>query len=87
MGFESRSKTQQVDLVGVDNSCTMSERVGVLGAGAPGGMLALLLADAGHEVTVPASEHTSTAINVGKRFGARQARVPTRPYLTAPMAT
>jgi 2-dehydropantoate 2-reductase len=54
-------------------------------------MLAVLLADAGHEVTVLASERTSTAINVGglalrsKRFGERQARLPARPYLTAPV--
>ncbi len=69
----------------------MADRVGILGAGAVGGMLAVLLADAGHEVTVLASERTSTAINVGglalrsKRFGERQARLPARPYLTAPV--
>jgi 2-dehydropantoate 2-reductase len=69
----------------------VAERVGVLGAGAVGGMLAVLLAEAGHEVTVLASERTSTAINVGGlalrsgRFGDRQARVPARPYLTAPV--
>jgi 2-dehydropantoate 2-reductase len=66
-------------------------RVGVLGAGAVGGMLAVLLAEAGHEVTVLASEYTSTAINVGglalrsERFGDRQVRVPARPYLIAPV--
>jgi 2-dehydropantoate 2-reductase len=66
-------------------------RVGVLGAGAVGGMLAVLLAEAGHEVTVLASERTSTAINVGglalrsERFGDRQVRVPARPYLIAPV--
>jgi 2-dehydropantoate 2-reductase len=66
-------------------------RVGVLGAGAVGGMLAVLLADAGHEVTVLASERTSTAINVGglalrsERFGDRQVQVPARPYLVAPV--
>ncbi len=69
----------------------MAERVGVLGAGAVGGMLAVLLAEAGHEVTVLASERTSTAINVdglalrSQMFGQRQARVPARPYLTAPV--
>ena len=42
-----------------------AEGVGVLGAGAVGGMLAVLLAEAGHEVTVLASDRTSTAINVG----------------------
>jgi 2-dehydropantoate 2-reductase len=66
-------------------------RVGILGAGAVGGMLAVLLADAGHEVTVLASERTSTAINVGglalrsQKFGDRQALVPARPYLTSPV--
>jgi 2-dehydropantoate 2-reductase len=69
----------------------MAERVGILGAGAVGGMLAVLLAEAGHEVTVLASERTSTAINVdglalrSQRFGDRRARVPARPYLTAPV--
>ena len=69
----------------------MAERVGILGAGAVGGMLAVLLADAGHEVTVLASERTSTAINVGglalrsQMLGERQARVPARPYLTGPV--
>jgi 2-dehydropantoate 2-reductase len=69
----------------------MPERVGILGAGAVGGMLAVLLAEAGHEVSVLASERTSTAINVGglalrsQVFGDRQARVPARPYLTAPV--
>ena len=66
-------------------------RVGILGAGAVGGMLAVLLADAGHEVTVLASERTSTAINVGglalrsQKFGDRQALVQARPYLTSPV--
>jgi 2-dehydropantoate 2-reductase len=69
----------------------MAERVGILGAGAVGGMLAVLLAEAGHEVTVLASERTSTAINVGglalrsQKFGDLEARVPARPYLTAPV--
>lgn len=66
-------------------------RVGILGAGAVGGMLAVLLAEAGHEVTVVASERTGTAINVGglalrsQKFGDRQVRVPARPYLTTPV--
>jgi 2-dehydropantoate 2-reductase len=69
----------------------VAERVGVLGAGAVGGMLAVLLAEAGHEVTMLASERTSTAINVSgltlrsERFGERQVRVPARPYLTEPV--
>jgi len=69
----------------------MAERVGILGTGAVGGMLAVLLADAGHEVTVLASERTSTAINVNglalrsQLLGDRRARVPARPYLTAPV--
>jgi 2-dehydropantoate 2-reductase len=69
----------------------VAERVGILGAGAVGGMLAVLLAEAGHEVTVLASERTSTAINVdgltvrSDRFGERRVRVPARPYLTAPV--
>jgi len=66
-------------------------RVGVLGAGAVGGMLAVLLAEAGNEVTVLASERTSTAINVdgltlrSGRFGERRVRVQAWPYLTAPV--
>ncbi|HLU59904.1 MAG TPA: 2-dehydropantoate 2-reductase N-terminal domain-containing protein [Pseudonocardia sp.] len=69
----------------------MAVRVGVLGAGAVGGMLAVLLAEAGNEVTVLASERTSTAINVdgltlrSGRFGERRVRVPAWPYLTAPV--
>lgn len=69
----------------------MAQRVGILGAGAVGGMLAVLLAEAGHDVTVLASERTSTAINVSGlalrsgMFGERQARVPAHPYLTAPV--
>ena len=38
--------------------------VAILGAGAVGGMLGVLLAEAGHDVTVLASDRTSTAINV-----------------------
>lgn len=66
-------------------------RVAVLGAGAVGGMLALLLADAGHDVTLLASETTSTAINSGgltlrsARFGERRAVVTARPWLIAPV--
>ena len=69
----------------------MAVRVGVLGAGAVGGMLAVLLAEAGNEVTVLASERTSTAINVdgltlrSGRFGERRVRVQAWPYLTAPV--
>jgi 2-dehydropantoate 2-reductase len=54
-------------------------------------MLAVLLAEAGHEVTVLGSERTSTAINVAGlslrsgRYGERQVRVSARPYLTAPV--
>lgn len=69
----------------------MADRIAVLGAGAVGGMLAALLAEAGHEVTVLASERTGTAINVGGltlrsgRYGEIAARVPARPWLTAPV--
>jgi len=54
-------------------------------------MLAVLLAEAGNEVTVLASERTSTAINVdgltlrSGRFGERRVRVQAWPYLTAPV--
>ena len=50
-----------------------------------------MLAEAGHEVTVLASERTSTAINVGglalrsEKFGDRQVSVLARPYLTTPV--
>lgn len=66
-------------------------RIAVLGAGAVGGMLGVLLADAGHPVTMLASDRTATAINVGglvlrsSRFGDRSARVPARPWLTHPV--
>jgi 2-dehydropantoate 2-reductase len=67
------------------------DTVAVLGAGAVGGMLGVLLAEAGHEVTLLASDRTSTAINLdglrlrSGRFGERHARVPARPWLTAPV--
>jgi 2-dehydropantoate 2-reductase len=66
-------------------------RVGILGAGAVGGMLGVLLADAGHDVTVLASDRTSTAINLAgltlrsARYGERHARVAAHPWLTAPV--
>lgn len=69
----------------------MAVRVAVLGAGAVGGMLGVLLAEAGHEVTLLASDRTSTAINVGgltlrsSRYGERHVRLPARPWLTAPV--
>jgi 2-dehydropantoate 2-reductase len=65
--------------------------VGVLGAGAVGGMLGVLLAKAGHDVTVLASDRTSTAINVNglvlrsARYGDSHFRVPARPWLTTPV--
>ena len=67
------------------------KRIAILGAGAIGGMLAVLLADAGHQVTLLASDRTSTAVNVhgltlhSARYGERRARVPARPWLTAPV--
>lgn len=69
----------------------MAVRVAVLGAGAVGGMLGVLLAEAGHEVTLLASDRTSTAINVGgltlrsSRYGERHVRLPARPWLAAPV--
>ncbi|HWM57230.1 MAG TPA: 2-dehydropantoate 2-reductase, partial [Pseudonocardia sp.] len=69
----------------------MAERIAILGAGAVGGMLGALLASAGHDVTVLASDRTSTAINNdglvlrSERFGDRHVRVPARPWLTAPV--
>lgn len=69
----------------------MADRIAVLGAGAVGGMLGLLLADAGHDVTLLASERTSTAINAdglvlrSATFGERHGRVAARPWLTAPV--
>ena len=68
----------------------MAVRIAVLGAGAVGGMLGLLLAEAGHQVTMLAADRTSTAINVGglvlrsPTFGERHVRVAARPWLTAP---
>lgn len=69
----------------------MSARIAVLGAGAVGGMLGVLLAEAGHDVTLLASDRTSTAINVhgltlrSARFGERRVRIPARPWLTTPV--
>jgi 2-dehydropantoate 2-reductase len=53
-------------------------------------MLGVLLAEAGHEVTLLASDRTSTAINVNGltlrsvRYGELHVRLPARPWLTAP---
>lgn len=69
----------------------MGNRIAVLGAGAVGGMLGVLLAAAGHHVTMLASDRTSTAINVGGltlrsgRYGELVARVPARPWLCSPV--
>jgi 2-dehydropantoate 2-reductase len=54
-------------------------------------MLAVLLAEAGHDVTLLASDRTSTAINVSgltlrsTRYGELHVRLPARPWLTAPV--
>lgn len=69
----------------------VAERIAVLGAGAVGGMLAALLAAAGHDVTLLASDRTATALNVdglvlrSERYGEVRARVPARPWLTTPV--
>jgi 2-dehydropantoate 2-reductase len=69
----------------------VAERIAILGAGAVGGMLGVLLADAGHDVTLLASESTSTAININgltlrsTRYGERHVRLPARPWLAAPV--
>jgi 2-dehydropantoate 2-reductase len=69
----------------------MAESIAILGAGAVGGMLGVLLAEAGHDVTMLASDRTSSAINVGglalrsARYGELHARVAARPWLTAPV--
>lgn len=66
-------------------------RIAILGAGAVGGMLGVLLAGAGHDVVLLASDRTSTAINVdglilrSARYGDRQVALPARPWLTAPV--
>lgn len=68
-----------------------SHRIAILGAGAVGGMLAALLAEAGHDVTLLATDRTSTAVNVNglalrsSRYGDIDVRVPGRPWLTAPV--
>jgi 2-dehydropantoate 2-reductase len=54
-------------------------------------MLGVLLAKAGHEVTLLASDRTSTAININGltlrsvRYGELHVRLPARPWLTAPV--
>jgi 2-dehydropantoate 2-reductase len=54
-------------------------------------MLGVLLAESGHEVTLLASDRTSTAINVNGltlssiRYGELHVRLPARPWLTAPV--
>ncbi|MFC4946430.1 ketopantoate reductase family protein [Pseudonocardia sp. GCM10023141] len=69
----------------------MTTRTAVLGAGAVGGMLGLMLADAGHDVTLLASDTTSTAVNTAgltlrsARYGERTAPVVARPWLAAPV--
>ena len=69
----------------------MAVSVAILGAGAVGGMLGVLLAKAGHDVTMLASDRTTTAINVdglvlhSARHGELRVRVPARPWLTAPV--
>ena len=66
----------------------MAGRTAILGAGAVGGMLGVLLANAGHDVTLLASDRTSTEINVNGltlrsgRYGELRAPVPARPWLT-----
>lgn len=69
----------------------MAERIAVLGAGAVGGMLAALLAEAGHEVVLLASDRTATAVNVhgltlrSPRHGELRTRVTARPWLAGPV--
>jgi 2-dehydropantoate 2-reductase len=69
----------------------VADRIAILGAGAIGGMLGVLLAQAGHDLTLLASDRTSTAINVdglvlrSTRYGELHTRIPARPWLTAPV--
>ena len=69
----------------------VAERIAILGAGAVGGMLGVLLTEAGHDVTLLASDRTSTAINVNGltmrsvRYGELHVRLSARPWLTAPV--
>jgi 2-dehydropantoate 2-reductase len=69
----------------------VAERIAILGVGAVGGMLGVLLAEAGHDVTLLASDRTSTAINVdgltlrSSRYGELRVRLAARPWLTAPV--
>jgi ketopantoate reductase len=64
-------------------------RIAILGAGAVGGMLGVLLAEAGHKVTMLASDRTSTAINIAgltlrsSQYGELHAPILARPWLTA----
>jgi 2-dehydropantoate 2-reductase len=67
-------------------------RVAILGAGAVGGMLGVLLANAGgRDVTLLASDRTSTAINTdgltlqSRLYGEIRARIPARPWLIEPV--
>jgi 2-dehydropantoate 2-reductase len=66
-------------------------RIAILGAGAVGGMLGVLLAEAGHRVTLLASDRTSAAINIAgltlrsSRYGELHAPIPARPWLAAPV--
>ncbi|MCU1662275.1 MAG: 2-dehydropantoate 2-reductase [Pseudonocardiales bacterium] len=66
-------------------------RIAILGAGAVGGMLGVLLSRAGHAVTLLTTDRTSTAVNLhglalrSGRYGDLRARVPARPWLTAPV--
>jgi len=68
----------------------VADRIAILGAGAVGGMLAVLLAEADHDVTLLASDSTGTAINIdglalrSTRYGDLHARIPARPWLTVP---
>lgn len=69
----------------------VAERIAILGAGAVGGMLGVLLAEAGHDVTLLASDRTSSALNINGltlrsvRYGERHVRFLARPWLTAPV--
>jgi 2-dehydropantoate 2-reductase len=67
-------------------------KVGILGPGAIGGLLAARLSKAGHEVTVIATERTAVAIEL-TRLTLRtphdgvETRPIARPWLTAASAT
>jgi 2-dehydropantoate 2-reductase len=74
-----------------DRGAAVTDRIAVLGAGAVGGMLGVLLADAGNDVTLLASDRTGTVINVhgltvrSGRYGELHVPIPARPWLTAPV--